>query len=71
MPWSKETDSRGRTVAESKASDGVRYAGARSGVGRRVSERYETKVKRLYRWGASFLLAAGALKTPTRNGYTA
>jgi len=47
---SKETDSRGRTVGESKASDGLRYAGARSGVGRRVTERYETKVIRLYRW---------------------
>jgi len=36
----ESTDSRGRTVAESKASDGVRYAGARIGVGRRVTERY-------------------------------
>jgi len=38
MIISKETDSRGRTVAESKASDGVRYADA--GVGRQVTERY-------------------------------
>ena len=37
------TPARGRIVAEGKASDGVRYAGARSGVGRRVSGRYETK----------------------------
>ena len=71
MGGSKETDSRGRTVAESKASDGVRYAGARIGVGRRVTERYETKGIRLYRWVQTFLLAAGALKTPARNSYNA
>jgi len=47
---SQETDSRGRTVAESKASDGVRYAGAQSDVGRRVTVRYATMVIRLYRW---------------------
>jgi len=29
---------------------GPAHAGARSGVGRRVTERYETKVIRLYRW---------------------
>jgi len=33
-----------------------------------VSKRYETKVRIV--WG-SFLLAAAALKTPTRNGYNA
>jgi len=33
-----------------------------------VSKRYETKVRMV--WG-SFLIAAAALKTPTRNGYKA
>jgi len=33
-----------------------------------VSKRYETKVRMV--WG-SFLIAAVALKTPTRNGYNA
>jgi len=33
-----------------------------------VSKRYETKVRMV--WG-SFLIAAAALNTPTRNGYTA
>jgi len=53
---SKETNSRGRTVAKSKASVGVRYAGAQSGVGRRVSEPYDTKGTRLYRWRRVFFL---------------
>ena len=46
--------------------DGIRYAGARSSVDRQ--KRYETKVRMV--WG-SFLIAAAALKTPTRNGYNA
>jgi len=60
----KETDSRGRTVAKRKASDGVRHAGARSGVGRRVTERYETKVIRLYRWVQVFFLLQEHSKHP-------
>ena len=62
--YPKETDSRGRTVAESKASDGVRYAGARSGVGCRVTERYETKIMRLYRWVQVFFLLKEHSKHP-------
>jgi len=57
---SKETDSRGRTVDESKASDGVRYAD----VGRRVTERYETRVIRLYRWVKVFFLLQEHAKHP-------
>jgi len=56
------------------ASDGARYAGARSRVGRRFRSvtKLTTKVRigRGYLWG-SFLIAAAALKTPTRNGYNA
>ena len=56
------------------ASDGVRYADARSIVGHRFRSvtKLTTKVRigRGYLWG-SFLIAAAALKTPTRNGYNA
>jgi len=45
--------------------DGVRYAGARSSVGRRF--RSVTKI-RLEWYGGGGLVAAVALKTPTRNG---
>jgi len=48
------------------ASDGVRYADARNSVGQRFL--YETKVRMV--WG-SFLIAAAALTTATRNGYNA
>ena len=48
-----------------KASDGVRCAGTRSSVGRRV--RSVTKL-RLEWYGGGVLIAAAALKTPTRNG---
>jgi len=50
------------------ASDGVRYADARSSVGRRF--RSVTKLRIEWCVG-SFLIAAAALKTPTRNGYNA
>jgi len=51
-----------------KASDGVLYAGARSSVGRRF--RSVTKLR--FEWyGGSFLIAAAALKTPTRSDYNA
>ena len=66
----KETDPRGRTVAESKASDGVRYADARSGVGRRVTERGATKVIRLYRWVQVFFLLQEHAKHPREMGIT-
>jgi len=59
-----ETDLRGRTVVESKASDGVQYAGARIGVGRQVTERYETKVIRVYRWVQVFFLLQKHSKHP-------
>ena len=53
------------------ASDGVRYADVRSSVGRRFrSVTKLTKVRKGGIWG-SFLIAAAALKTPTRNGYNA
>jgi len=58
------------------ASDGVRYVDARSSCRPPVSKRYVTKlttnvrIGRGYLWG-SFLIAAAALKTPTRNGYNA
>jgi len=47
-----------------QASDGVRYAGARSGVGRRVTERYATKVIRSYRWVHVFFLLQEHTKHP-------
>ena len=52
-----------------RASLGLRTVCART-VQRRppVSKHYETKVNMVY---GSFLLAAAALKTPTRNGYKA
>jgi len=50
------------------ASDGVGYADARSSVGRRF--RSVTKLRSAW-YGGSFLIAAAALKTPTRNGYNA
>ena len=46
------------------ASDDVRYAGAQSSVGHGV----RSKVRPVWE---SFLIAAGALKTPVRNGYNA
>ena len=64
---SKEIYSRGHTIAVDKASDGVRYEGARSGVGRRVSARYVTEVP----VAASFHPSAGTLNTPARIDYKA
>jgi len=50
------------------ASDGVRYAGAQSSFGRQFQSATKLKVRMV--WG-SFLIAAAALKTPTRTGYNA
>jgi len=68
---SKETDSRDRRMTAPSTRDSL---GRRTVCGRTeqrrppVSKRYETKVRMV--WG-SFLIAAAAFKTPTRNGYNA
>ena len=62
-----ETDSRGRTVAEGNASDGVRYVGARSGVA--IGVRSVTKL-RLDRSWRVFLSLQERSETRTRNGFT-
>jgi len=72
---SEETDSRGRTVAEGlpRTAYGMRTNGAVVGRRFRSVTKLTTKVRiggRGYLWG-SFLIAAAALKTPTRNGYNA
>ena len=68
------TNSHGPHRRQGLASDSVRYTGARRSVGRRFRSvtKLTTKVRigRVYLWG-SFLIAAAALKTPTRNGYNA
>jgi len=58
-----------RVAAPSKASLGRCTVCGRTEQRRPpVSKRYETEVRMV--WG-SFLIAAAALKTPTRNGYNA
>jgi len=75
LVFAKETDSRDRTVAARVTAPSPRASlGRRMVCGRTeqrrppVSKRYEIKVRMV--WG-SFLIAAAALKTPTRNGYNA
>jgi len=66
----KDTDSRGRTVAEGYSLGRRTVCGRTEQRRPPVSKRYETKVRMV--WGRFLIaIAAAALKTPTRNGYNA
>ena len=64
---SKETDSRGRTVAEGLSSDGVRYAGARSGVGRRFRSFTKLRLDCI----GEFSCCCSSAQNTHKNGYNA